>query len=390
MGLRIAAVIVLVIVGASCLAYGFTSLLTGESGWTEIQANAASGPSLAGDFTLLYPVQGSREKKAVTALYTEAAEKAWQLFNNDQTVEGVANIRYLNDHPNEAVTVDEGLYAALEKIVRSGSRYVYLASAARTYDNLFFCADDVMTADFDPLLNDGLRRSFSEIAAFARDESAVNLELLSDQQVILRVSDAYLQYAEQEEIDDFLDLHWMLNAFAVDYVADRLIEQGYAHGVLSSGDGFARALDDASAAAYSVSLYDEENGAAAQAAALQYPGAGAVAALRSVPFQGVSEAGYYVRRDGQVRTRFLDVSDGLNRAALPGLTLYSKTLGCAETLLHAIPFYIADTFDQAAALAAWGEAGIDAAFCRDGTVYYTNPAMTLYLAEGYAAELIDE
>ena len=387
MGLRIAAVIVLVIVGAASLAYGFTSLFTGETGWTEIAANSAKGPSLAGNFVLLYDVQNSGEKRAVTALYTEAAEKAWQLFNNDQATEGVPNIRYLNDHPNEAVTVDEGLYKALAEIVESGSRHVYLAAVARTYDNLFFCADDALTADFDPLLNDDLRRSFGEIAAFARDKSAVRVEMLPDHQVCLKVSDAYLAYAEAEEINDFIDLHWMLNAFAADYIADRLMAQGYTRGALSSADGFARTLGAASAETYSVNVYDGRSGAAVQAAVAQYPGAGSVVTLHSYPLSGESGERYYVRRDGQVRNRFLDVQDGLSRAALPDLMLHSAGLGCGETLLRAIPFYIADTFDEAAALAAWGEAGIGAVWCRDHAVRYTDPKLTLYLAEGYTAEL---
>ena len=397
LGWRLLAVILLLAIGASALSYAFITLFSSEPGWVEIKANEGD-PSYAANFILLYNVgasgaSASAENKALTGLYTQAATKAWQLFNNTQTAEDVPNVRYLNDHPNETIAVDEALYKAFEQVARSGNRALYLAPVAELYDNLFLCADDVLTVDFDPLLNPELRAFFAESAEFANDPAAINVELLEDNQVRLSISDAYLAYAEEQEIRDFIDFHWMLDAFVIDYLADALAAQGFTYGTLSSYDGFARALDNRAGNSYAYNLYDGQDGTVRQAAIMHYSGARSIVTLRGYPLNDLDTDRYYVRQDGQIHTAYLDVADGLSRAALADLVAYTSNMSCAEMLLQVAPLYIADALAEDA-LTALSGAGIQTIYCRGSEIRYTDPKLilsNLFDADGiaYTATLME-
>ena len=376
LGWRLLAVVLFLALGVGSILYGVMKLVNPfQPGWAEIEATA-SATNYAEDFVLLYELgvggqAASPESKALTAAYTQAHATAWKLFNNVQTVEGTPNIRYLNDHPNETVMVDAALYKALEKVARSGDRTLFLAPITEVYGNIFLCADDGLTVDFDPLLNPELRAFFADVAAYARDPEAIHLELLEDNQVCLRVSEAYLAYAAEQEITGFIDFQWMLNAFVIDCLADELTAQGYTHGVLSSRDGYARALDRRTGSSYSLNIFDGQDGTVRQAAVMAYSGARSIVTLRSYPFIDADSQRFYVRRDGEIRVPYLDTADGLPRAAWADLTAYATDMSCAETLLNLIPAYVAESLSDEALLELAGK-GVQTVHSRDRVVRYTD------------------
>ena len=375
MGWRLLAVMLLLAIGAAALSYGFMTLFSSDPGWAEIEADAGE-MSYAGEFVFLYELgrggtSSTTERKALTVLYTQATATAWKLFNNEEAVEGMPNIRYLNDHPNETVTVDAALYQALDRVARSGDRTLYLAPIAEVYNNLFLCEADELTVDFDPLLNPDLRGMFAELAAFARTPEAINLELMEDNQVCLRISEAYLTYAAEQELSDLIDFQWMLNAFVIDYLADELTSRGYTNGLLSSWDGYARALDQRTGSSYSLSIFDGQDGTARQAAVMAYSGARSIVSLRAYPMNNGDLRRFYVRRDGQIRVPYLDAADGLARAAWADLTAYATDMGCAETLLNVIPVYVAESLSDEALTQLAGQ-GIQSVYCRDLVVRCTD------------------
>ena len=384
LGWRLLAVLLLLVFGAASLSYAFVNLMSpGEPGWTEIKAET-SGLSYADEFVFFYEIgvsgsSASSEQKALSRLYASLAEKAWQLFSN---AEGSEGIRVLNDHPGEIVQVDAALYEAFQAVEASGDRGLYLGPVAEIYDNLFYCQDDVLTVDFDPLLNDDLRAFFARVAAFASDPQAINVELLGNDQVCLRVSEDYLAFAAQEEIRDLIDFHWMRNAFVIDYLADALIEKGYSRGTLSSLDGFARTLDSRESGSYAYGLYDRGE----QIGIMRYSGAMSIVALRSYPVSSLDGSRYYVRQDGQIRTAYLDPADGLSRVAVDDLTAYADGMGCAELLLRIAPICIAEELDKAA-LSELARDGVQSVICESGVILGTDPALVISdLAEGYGME----
>lgn len=229
--------------------------------------------------------------------------------------------------------------------------------------------------DFDPRLSESVRQEYSELAAFAVDPTAIDLQLLGENQVRLYVSENYLAYAEQVGIVDFIDFSWMKNAFIVDYLAQVMTEHGYTHGSISSYDGFLCNLDDRDTL-YSLNLFDRVGGVIYQAASMEYVGAMSVVYLRDYPINDMDELHYYELRNGEIRTPYLDVQDGLCKSAVGDLTAYSRTLGCAEILLQISPIYIADEF-QKQALDSLSEREIYSIYCENQVIFGNDPELSL-------------
>ncbi len=424
-GRRLIAAAVFLLIGAGALAYFFVNLVRGDTGWTEIKVST-SELNCGGDFTFLYEVGAGggsalQEKRAVTAAYTEAAEKAFWMFENVraegssaeepradgtaaagsvQEIHGIAaaengnkkaaaamgSVRFLNDHPNETVTVDPPLYEALAKLEAAGGRWLYLPAVYEVYDNLFASGSDQQAEEFDPRANDDVAAYFGEVLAYANNPAAVDLELLGSGQVRLNVSQEYLAFAAENEIDSFIDFYWMKNAFIVDYLAETMSAAGFTHGSISSFDGFVRNLDGREIG-YSFQVYDWAGGgqeavgqeaagreeaaglaktggeeAAAQIlplAVLQYRGPVSLVYLRDYAMNSLDRQHYYQTAGGEIRTAYIDPQDGLCRNSVSSLVSYTydDSAGCADILLSMIPVYIADEFDAGAVEALAGERG---------------------------------
>lgn len=385
---RLVLVIILILVAVAAFVYGVVSMLGTEEGWTTIEADSRAELNCSQEFVLQYQLgagelSAAAENKAVTALYTESMVTAYRLFNNDAggsdaAADGKAdddsgaqehNVRYINCHPNEEIQVDEALYRAFALCEEYRIRNLYLAPVYEQYGSLFYCAEDWETESFDPLQNEELAADFEELAAYARDEEKVRIQLLGNNTVRLYVSGDYLQYARQEAVTSFIDFYWMRNAFIIDYVAELMTESGFTHGCLSSYDGFHRNLDERKTE-YSLSLYDRVEGTVYPAAVMRYSGRRSIVSLRDFGMNSLDFQHYYELENGQIRTAYLDVSDGLCREATDSLVCYTAEQGCAELLLQMIPVYIADTF-QPKKLPEYS------VYYADGMIYYNDPQLVL-------------
>ena len=391
-GLRLAAAALFLLVGAAALAYSISRLFAPETGWQEIEAGASQGVTCAGEFSLFYELgAGDRdpreERQALTAVYTRACRAAYQMFNTVERFEDVVSLLELSQRPNEALEVDGALYRAFETVQAAGDRTVYLGPVYARYGNLFSCQDDGMLADFDPRLSGEVAAEYAAYAAYAADPGHIDVELLGENRLRLRVSEEYLSYVRGEGIDCLLDFGWLRNAFAADYLADTLSEGGFTSGSIASWDGFARCLDAREGQAYTLDLLDElEPGRPVFAARAQYQGPMSLVTLRNFPALEEDAGRFYRLRDGQVRTMYLDPADGLCRSAADSLTGCSAVLNCAGVALRLGPVFIADALD-AAALDRLEAEGVHTVCCRDRTLRVSTPALTLTgLYEGYSLE----
>ena len=52
--------------------------------------------------------------------------------------DGVKNLYYINQHPNEEIEVEEVLYQAFSLLEKYGNRAIYLAPVYIQYKNLFW------------------------------------------------------------------------------------------------------------------------------------------------------------------------------------------------------------------------------------------------------------
>lgn len=387
-GLRIVAVVLLVLIAATAFGYAINGLFSGTDGWQQIEADV-DDLSVATEITFMYDIgagseSATTERKAIVVIYSDACETAYQLFTPDTEYEYVFNVWYINNHPNEEIVVDEVLYSALETMVESGGRELYLGPIYAKYESLCFSDEDWQAQEFDPLYNDVEAEYFAEVLGFAGTDEHVSLELLQDNTVILHVSDEYLEYAEEMEIDSFIDFSWMTNAFVVDYISDVMIENGYTAGIIGSNDGFTRNLGGCDEL-FSYTLYSREGNTVYSAADMIYEGTMSFVYAHDYAITSDDALRYYTYENGETRNPYIDAADGLCKAATEDLVLYSGSATCADLLLGLTDIYIADTLDESK-LEALAADGIHSVYYDGFTIVCTDDDIVLSdVAEGFGA-----
>lgn len=387
--MRVIGVVLLFVLGIAAIGYALFQLLSTDPGWREITPNASVGITCADELVFRYNIGASgasagAELRQITAVYSETARKAYVTFHADLTFDGVHNPRYLSEHPNEIIEIDPLLYEAFALFERYDSRALYLAPLYVEYNELFNCSYDAEAEEYDPLYNEDMADYFARVLTFVNDPLAISLELLDQNRVILHVSDAYLAFAEEYGIGSFLDFFYMKNAFIVDYIAETLTAQGYLYGCLSSIDGYARNLGD-TGILYSYNMYDNTEDGGLLIARADYTEAFSLVSMRNFLLNntGFEMVHAYAYENGEVRTAYIDSTDGLCHSAISHLLGYSASKGCAEILLSMQPLYITDTFD-ADAVAALTERDIGSVYCIDRTMTDTAQHFALtILDEGY-------
>lgn len=344
--LRWIAIAVLLAIAVVSIGYGFYSLVSTEPGWQEITV-ASDEVNCSADFKFLYDygAEGGNptaQAKKLEALYSQLTVSACKLFS--PYVAGTDNLYAINAAVNEVITVAPELYDALALISGSGSRHAFMGPAKALYEPVFLSASDAEAALYDPMKDPERQALVRETAAFCADPEMVSLELLGGSQVRLRVSDAYLAFAEENDIEVFLDLDWMTNAFVIDYMADALAAEGFTCGYLVSYDGFTRNLYGREMF-FSQNIYHCVDNTVYLPASLAYYGPMSLVSLRSYPLSEQDRWHYYAYEDGSITTVYLDPSDGLSKASIDGITAYSRDAGCAEIVLKLAPVFTAEVFD---------------------------------------------
>lgn len=379
--LRWIAVVVCLIVAVVTIGYALNALLTVNTGWQEIE-DISTEITCAGDFVVNYNFgQGGSEAttayRRMAALYSDAAEKAYWLFNKDQAHETIVGVRTINDRPNTVLTVDPVLYEAFALVEAYGDRSIYLAPLYSEHDSMLACETDAHAMMRDPQHDREAAEYAARVAMYANDPQHISVELLGNNQLRLNVSAEYLNWAEANAMDALVDFHWMKNAFIIDYFADVLTENGFTQGTISSEDGFARNLDD-SGATYMFNIYDRPGDAAYLAGAMQYQGKKSIVSVRAFPVNAEDAVErYYVYADGSTAAPQMSPEDGLRKNAVPSMIGYARDLGCAEVLLQMLPVYAVDALDEAAVARLAGN-GVETIWCEESVVYHTQEALQLY------------
>ena len=365
--LRIICAVVLLVIGALAFTSGIMALLGKDTGWQEVQISSKER-NCSDSFLLRYNFSGSGGEAAklnrlLEQTYEESCIKAYQLFTPDEGFAGVQNVHYVNRHVNEVVTVDPVLYGAFQKL--EGTRWLYLGPAYAHYYNILFNADDSMVAELDPVLSREAADYVARIAAFAADADAVKLELLGDNQVKLHVGEDYLAFAQQEEIENFIDFAYLTNAFIIDYLADTLIDQGLTRGYLVSTDGYTRNLDSENP--FSFNIFDRVGRVVYPAGAMQYQGPISIVYLKDYS-TAPSDLNYRVSGDHIVHL-FADPADGIYRTSIPNLVSYSYDSGCADVVLKMLPSFIGEHFTV--------PEGVFSVWCREETIFYNDDSIRI-------------
>lgn len=379
-GLRIAVCAILLAIGVSSIAYGVRAWLSTKEGWTQIAADSGADTNIGNEFVFMYnlgsgELSAKAEQKVLINLYTEIMVEAYKNFHINQDFEQMHNIYYVNHHPNEEIQVSDMLYQAFEIIAKYDDRRIYLAPIYGEYDEIFRCQDDSELIDYDPILNPEVADFYKEIAAFAMNEEAISIRLLGDSKICLQVSEEYLTYCNENGIKNLIDFSWMRNAFVVDYLAQELTKEGLMHGSVSSYDGYTRNLNP-DKTQFSLPIYDLRDDKTYQVATMQYTSARSIVELRSYPMNTLDNYRFYELKNGEIRTMYLDVRDGISKYANEQLYSYSDQLGCADILLQIAPIYIAEDIKQDV-LSDLIEKDIFVIYCNDSKIMYTDKELQL-------------
>ena len=375
---KLVLIVVLLALGVTLIATAITQILLTPPGWETVQVNTKADESCAGDFVFLYLLgdgeqAANLEQREVTRVYSEATKAAFQIFHEERLFDGVHNVAYLNQHPNEEVEIPAVLYEAFATLEKYENRGLYLAPIYQEYVAMFLSGQDWVAQDYDPEKNTEQAVYFTEILTFTIDENAVKLELLGNNRVKLLVSDAYLQYASSKEITTFIDFYWMKNAFIIDYLAKQMTEAGYTKGIISSYDGFSRNMD-VSDRSYQLNIFDRAGKEIYQAGVMSYTGALATVSLRNYPMSELAVQLYYQWEDGSITSCHIDPADGRNKTALNDLIAYSRVDSCSEILMKMYPVYVADILnaDELQMLS-----GVETVYCKDRVICTSDPATVI-------------
>ena len=365
--LRVIAAVLLLVIGAVGITVGIMSLLNKETGWQNVQV-APQERNCSESFILQYNFAGSGAEattlnRALQTAYGDACVKAYQLFTPDESIAGVQNVYYVNHHPNETVTVDPVLYAAFEKV--ADLPWIYLGPVYAHYSNMIFGAEEALVEELDPMESSAAAAYVGKIAEFAADRNAVKLELLGNYQVRLAVSQSYLDFAAEEEIENFIDFAYLANAFIIDYLAQTLIDQNLTDGYLVSADGFTRNLD--SKHNFNFNIFDRVGNIVYPAAVMNYRGPISIVYLKDYT-TGNSDVNY--RETGNRFVHLMaDPADGIYRTAEENLVSYSYDSGCADVLLKMLPGFVGKTFSV--------PEGVFSVWCEGEKVCYNDKAVTI-------------
>ena len=370
---------VFLVIAMVSIGYGVSLLVNKSAGWREVEVTSKE-PNCSTDLVFNYQFGESgmavnQEYRNVSQLYTQACQDGYDLFNREGAL---AKLK-----PNTPVKVDDALYDALLLIHESGNRSIYLASVYDEYQRIFLCENEDEAARYDPAQNPELAELVAEMASYANDPAMIDLTF-ADGKVTLYVADAYLSYAEEMGITQFLDFGWMRNAFIVDYIADQMEQSGYTHGYLASFDGFTRNLD-ASGISYDLNLFHRKGAETVKPGVLSYTSPAALVQLRDFPLSQQDRWHYYAFSGDHIASVYTDPADGMTKCAAPQLVAYSEDMTCAQILMEIAPVYLQDTL-QEDALGALTEEGIYSLWCVDGEIRYNQQDAKLgQMLDGYEA-----
>lgn len=362
--LRIIAAVVLVVIGALAIAKGLITLFNKDTGWQTVEVSTGEA-NCAKDFQLRYYFDSGdgAVRRQVTAIYTETCVKAYQLFQVDVGSEDYENVYDINHNVNTLITVDPLLYQAFKQL--EGTRYLYLGPLYAYYNNMIFNTTQDYLPQIDPAVNEEARAYVDQLAQWAADVDAIQLELLENNQIRLTVSPEYLRFAQENEIENFIDFRYMTNAFIIDEIARQLQQQGYTRCVISSVDGYTRNLD--TGVTYEYNIFHCIDNVVCPVGVMQYQGPVSMVFLKDYSLSS-GDMYYGVSGDHRVHT-YVDGADGMYRTGISELVGYSYEDSCVEVLLTMIPSYIGQDFSV--------PQGIYSVWCQEQSIFYNDETITL-------------
>ena len=384
-GLRIFFFVLFLGIAVASFVVLVTTVLRHKAGWQQVEVNAGSQLNCSDEMVFFYYFEGrssnvNTRAKALSIVYTQLAIDAYQYFDATAQSDEINNLYYLNHHPNQSVQLQAELYNALQRMATDMGRLMYAAPIQQYIDATCAASDDYEAMLYDPIHNASIRAWAQQAAEYCNNPAHIQLRFLGDNTVCMDISQEYLQFAQQD-IEVFVDLCWMRNAFAIDYIANRLLADGYTDGVISSYDGYTRTLHDTQQ--YNFNIVGQDSIGYTYAGVASYSGRYAVVNWHAYPTQQ-NEGLVYLYADGKVVHRYFDAADCLCHNSTAQLVALGKD-NCVDVAIRMYRYWLCDDLavDDIRHLS---ESGIDTVFEQDGTIYYTDSAMQIQVYDGFEAQ----
>lgn len=390
--LRIILIIIFVIIAGVCIGIGVSSYFGTDAGWTTIEVNYDANNN-ASEFVFAYElgttdVSPSTEKKQVSNVYTNAIIKAYQLFDEQVEYLDVNNIYYINHHPNEEIKIDEVLYKCFETLNKYHNRLMFYDEIFSQYSNLFTTETDYQASMFDPLKNEDIKNYFLDVIKYVNNEEHIQLLLLGNNTIKLYVSSEYLNYMQELNLSTFISLHYLKNAFIIDYICSELINAGLTTGYITSYDGYTRNIDIRNNE-YTYNIKNSQDNYIITAASFTYTSNQSIVYLRNYSSNDTDGYHYYEYQDGTRKTRYFDTNDGIDKAVSSNMIVISNEKTCSELLLEILPIYINETIDLEQ-IEVLKNDNINTIYMDNKTIYYNGNFTFKNIYQNYGVKNVEE
>jgi len=354
LSLRLFFIGLFIFLAIASIGYGLIKMTKMDPGVYTVEIGSGYDANDGKNFSLNCYIYNRDYYNDVTDIYSTAQVEAYRIYSVDYVYEG--NINYINKHPNEVIKINERLYNDLKSF---DSRLLFLGPIYQIYNGILYCADDNELAYFDKEKDANLSAVYSQLADFISNENNIYLEFKNDNQIVLHISNDYLEYLKKEELTNYIDLYWQTNAFVTDYIYDYLLEHNINDFVISSNDGFARSNVKSSSV---TAFYDELNDNPIVAGYLFYDSCLSFVNIRNMIISEADQYNYYLTKQGKLYSRYLNM-DGDNLQKYKSLLCLSDG-SCKDTLGKTCQMYFEDNIS------------INYIYCEDGIIH-TNTTLKI-------------
>lgn len=354
--LRFVIFIIAVIVSVAAFAFAIYQITNKKTGYYEIRAtNDETAPLYSSGYAFFCYIDGkSDEIKANTAkiqsLYSESLGRIARLLDPRETYEGYVNLATLNQSPGQDVKLPTELYGVLTDAIarcEEGGFRLFDGAEKALWQELLFLEEP---QPFDPVNDPDQKERMQAAWAAILGADAPKLTVVDAASCTVRldVPSGYREMLERYEIEaPIIDLGVLREAYSLQYLRQKLIENGITEGYLRTENGMTMLLPDTENGA--VELYTFADGEARAAAAVTIGRGAACCQLRAF---SLGEKGYYTV-DDTARHPYLG-PDGEPSRTLLTVWTYSSRGDIVDAAAKALSLFAAKPEETEGLLTAFG------------------------------------
>ncbi len=242
--IRLVILILLIVVAAGSFAFAMMSN-NNKGGWEQISFSADSiyNDNLVFNYYMDNDDDLSiiEKRRAITSIYVDTVYSCYRLFDEYELEDALFNIAYINNNPNQDIVVSSLLYETLKDAYDKSSNdsYSVFGGGINYFWNDLFITHQLNdnSLEFDPVNNMLEKVKLQVLTDNANDRSKCDIIFKPDNTI-------YFQLDTSLEAYDYpiIDLGVLKDAYILELLKDRLLEQGLDKGYISNTTGITMIL----------------------------------------------------------------------------------------------------------------------------------------------------